>query len=126
MAEEQDLFAGAVDPDTAAREYVVGRVKAGAKKDAIIQELVQRGYDSYRAEELVRGLARQEAASARKTAIGYLAGGIVIAIVGCVLTYLSYESASPGGRYYICTGLILLGIYMAIRGLIQLIRGRGS
>lgn len=124
MAEQQDSFAGAVDPDTAAREYVVGRVKAGAKKDAIIQELVQRGYDSFRAEELVRGLAQQEATSARKTGIGYLVGGIVIAIVGCVLTYLSYENASPGGRYYICTGLILLGIYMAIRGLVQLIRGR--
>ena len=124
MGEPQDSFATAVDPDVAAREYVVGRVKAGAKKDAVVQELVQRGYDTYRAETLVSEIAAQEAGAARKSALLYLIGGILIAIVGCILTYASYSSASPGGRYYICTGLILLGIYMAIRGLIQLIRGR--
>lgn len=84
------------------------------------QELVQRGYDPAIAADLVRSVGGQHAGSA----IGLIAGGIAIAIIGCVLTYLSYNSASPGGRYYVCTGLILLGIYMLIRGIAQLIRGR--
>lgn len=77
------------------------------------------------AEDLVRGVAQQQASSARKSAVGLLVGGI--AIVGCVLTYASYSAAASragGGTYYVCTGIILLGIYMAIRGGLQLIRGR--
>ena len=124
MKEPQDSFAGAVDPDVAAREYIVGRVTAGAKTEAIVQEMVQRGYDTHMARDLVRSVAQQHSGSARKSAVAYIAGGIAIAIGACILTYASDNSASQGGTYYICTGLILLGIYMAIRGTMQLIRGR--
>jgi|YNPBryBLVA2012_1023415.scaffolds.fasta_scaffold01162_8 predicted phage tail protein len=122
--EESPTSFGVTDPETAAREYVVNRLKAGATQQAVEQELVQRGYDPAIAADLVRSVGRQHAGSARRSAIGLIAGGIAIAIIGCVLTYLSYNSASPGGRYYVCTGLILLGIYMLIRGIAQLIRGR--
>jgi len=111
--------------DAAAREYVAGRVKAGASREAIVQELLQRGYEPAVAQNLVKGQARQHAASARQSGLLLLLGGIAITIVGIAVTVGSYNTASQqGGTYYICWGLPLFGIYLAIRGALQLARGR--
>jgi hypothetical protein len=111
--------------DDAAREYVAGRVKAGASREAIVQELLQRGYEPAVAQELVKGQARQHASSARQSGLLMLLGGIVLTIVGIAITVGSYSTASQqGGTYLICWGLPLFGIYLAIRGALQLVRGR--
>ena len=113
--------------DQAARDYVAGRIKAGASREAIVQELIQRGYDPAVAQELARGQAQKQAVSARKQGLGYLVGGIVITIVALAITAGSYSAASEqGGTYYVCWGLALFGIYLAIRGALQLVRGRGA
>jgi hypothetical protein len=117
--------APAPQSDDAAREYIAGRVKAGASREAIVQELLQRGYEPAVAQELVKGQVRQHAASARQSGLLLLIGGIVLTIVGIAVTVGSYNTASQqGGTYYICFGLPLFGIYLAIRGALQLARGR--
>ena len=124
---EADTFGaeGASTSDEDAREYVAARVKAGASRGAVIQELIQRGYDPQSAGDLVKPVARHESRSARKSGLTMLVVGIVLCAAGLTTTITGYQSVSAtGGTYFIWYGLILLGVFLFGRGLVQLVRGR--
>ena len=111
--------------DDAAQAYIAGRVKAGASREAIVQELIQRGYDSAVAREMVGGVTRKHASSARKSGLWLLIGGLIITAVSLALTIASYTAAAEqGGTYIVCCGLILFGLTLTFRGAMQLLRGR--
>jgi hypothetical protein len=111
--------------DEAAQAYIAGRVKAGASRGAIVQELVQRGYEPAVAREMVGGVARKHAFSARTSGLLLLIAGLVITAVSVALTVASYTAAEEqGGYYYVCCGLTLFGLYLTFRGARQLIGGR--
>jgi predicted phage tail protein len=110
--------------DDAAQAYIAGRVKAGASRDAIVQELIQRGYEPAVAREMVGGVTRKHASSARKSGLWLLIGGLIITVVSVALTVASYAAAEPGGYYFVCCGLTVFGLYLTFRGIAQLIRGR--
>jgi predicted phage tail protein len=110
--------------DDAAQAYIAGRVKAGASRDAIVQELIQRGYEPAVAREMVGGVTRKHASSARKSGLWLLIGGLIITVVSVALTVASYTAAEPGGYYFVCCGLTVFGLYLTFRGIAQLIRGR--
>jgi len=57
----------------------------------------------------------------RKNGIIGLAVGAGVAALGGILTYISYESADYGESYHIYTGLIVLGIIYAGKGLIDIL-----
>jgi hypothetical protein len=125
MNELRNQTIGEIQPDEAAGAYIAGRVKAGASRKAIIQELIQRGYDPSVAREMVGGVTRKHASSTRKSGLLYLIAGILITTTFLALTITSYTTASQqGGTYVIYWGLIIFGLYMTIRGVVQLIRGR--
>jgi len=112
-------------PDDAARDYIAGRVKEGASRQAIVQELIQRGYEPTAARELVGGVAKKQALSARKSGLMLLVAGIVITVLAFVATISSYSGAArQGGTYIICGGAILFGLALTIRSILQLVRGR--
>lgn len=109
----------------AAQTYIAGRVKAGAPREAIVQELIQRGYEPAVAREMVGGVTRKHTSSARKSGLLFLVVGLIITIVSLALTIASYSAAAEqGGTYFVCCGLILFGLYLTYRGAMQLIRGR--
>ena len=111
--------------DIAAQAYITERVKAGASKKAIVQELIQRGYDPLTANKMVGGISGKHAASARTTGLLLIIGGLAITAISIAITVSSYSTASQqGGTYYICYGAMIFGIILAIRGIVQLIRGR--
>jgi hypothetical protein len=111
--------------DDAAQTYIAGRVKAGASREAIVQELVQRGYEPAVAREMVGGVTRKHAFSARKSGLLLLIAGLIVTTVSLALTIVSYATASEqGGTYFVCCGLILFGLYLTFRGATQLVRGR--
>jgi hypothetical protein len=125
MDESQGSMSSEYQPDAAAQEYITGRVKAGASKEAILQELIQRGYDSQVATDMVKGISQKETVSARKSGLSNLIIGIIVAAVALGITISSYSTAEEtGGTYVICYGAILFGIVLAIRGFVQMIRGR--
>ncbi len=112
-------------PDDAARDYIAGRVKEGASRAAIVQELIQRGYEPTVARDMVGGVAKKQAFSARKSGLILLIAGIVITVLAVAATIGSYSSAArQGGTYIICGGAILFGLALTIRGILQLVRGR--
>jgi len=47
---------------------------------------------------------------------GQVKAGAIIAGVGIILTLFSYLTAPSGGTYYICTGLIVVGLLLFIGG----------
>jgi len=125
MNELRNQAIGESQPDEAARAYIAERVKAGASRKAIMQELIQRGYDPSVARDMVGGVTRVHASSARKWGLLYLIAGLLITITFLALTITSFTTASQqGGTYVVCWGLILFGLYLTIRGIVQLIRGR--
>jgi hypothetical protein len=111
--------------DDAARVYVAERVKAGASRQAVVQELIQRGYEPAVARELVGGVARKHALSARSSGLLLLIVGLIVTAISVALTVGSYTAAAEqGGYYYVCCGLTLFGLYLTFRGVAQLVRGR--
>nr|HID15114.1 hypothetical protein [Anaerolineae bacterium] len=111
--------------DDVARGYIAGRVKEGASREAIAQELIQRGYKPAVAREVVGEVTRKQALSARKSGLIYLIAGIVITAIALAATIASYGAAAEqGGIYVICCGAILFGLALTIRGIQQLASGR--
>ena len=110
--------------DDAARDYISGRVKEGASREAIVQELVQRGYDPTTARDMVGGVMRKQT-SPRQSGLIYLIVGLIITAISLALTIASYSAAAEqGGYYYVCCGLTLFGLALTIRGVRQLVSGR--
>lgn len=125
MDEPRSSAVGEGRPDDAAQAYIVGRVKAGASREAIVQELIQRGYEPAVAREMVGRVARKHVSSARKSGLWLLIGGLIITVVSVALTVASYTAAAEqGGYYFVCCGLTVFGLYLTFRGIAQLIRGR--
>jgi len=105
--------------------YIGRRFKEGASRKAIVQELIQRGYDPRIAQDMVGRALHKQVGSTRKAGLGYLIAGILVTAAFLGATIAGYNSAAEhGGTYFIYCGLILLGIYLTVRGIVQLMRGR--
>lgn len=111
--------------DDAAQIYIAGRVKAGASQEAIVQEMILRGYEPAVAREMVSGVAQKQTSSARKSGLWLLIAGLIITVVSLALTIGSIlAAAEQGGYYVVCCGLIVFGLALTLQGAMQLIRGR--
>lgn len=69
-----------------------------------------------------KGMSKEltDKASVRKRGIKELIGGIVVAAIGGIVSFMSYSTAKVGERYHIYTGVIALGVVYAIKGLIDI------
>lgn len=110
--------------DDAAKSYIQKRVKQGVSRKALLEELVQRGHDQASAEAMVDMASREHVSSARRSGLLLLIAGILITAVSLALTVGSYLAAEEGGAYVACCGLIILGLYLTVRGVVQLVKGR--
>ena len=54
---------------------------------------------------------------AKKTANIEIAKGIGWAVLGLVITFITYAMASDGGTYFVFWGLVIYGAYIFLRGL---------
>lgn len=54
--------------------------------------------------------------AARKKALKELLIGLGVAALGALISWGSYSSAKPGGRYTVYTGIIVLGVIYAGKG----------
>ncbi len=48
---------------------------------------------------------------------GEIMVGVIVLIIGAVLTWITYEAASEGGTYFVFWGLMIYGGYKIIKGL---------
>ena len=49
--------------------------------------------------------------------------GFGIALVGTIVTVVSYNSSGPGGTFVVAWGAILFGVIQGIRGIVQQLKG---
>jgi hypothetical protein len=59
----------------------------------------------------------------RKAAMNTLMMGVGFFTLGAIITWTSFNAASPGGSFLVSTGLLAIGILQFFRGLWQLIFG---
>jgi hypothetical protein len=55
--------------------------------------------------------------------LGMMLGGFTIALVGAIVSYISYEAAAQnpeGGNYVVLTGVLGMGAILALQGLVKL------
>ncbi len=64
--------------------------------------------------------------SARKKGLTNLGIGIAIAVVGIIISFISYQTAKAGERYTIYTGIIAIGVIDALCGLYYLINPKAA
>lgn len=125
MDESRGSAAGGNPPDDPARAYIGMRFKEGASRKAIVQELIQRGYDPRIAHDIFGRALHKQVGSTRKAGLLYLIAGIAVSAASLGATIAWYTHATEyGGTYLIYCGLIMLGIYLTVRGVLQLTRGR--
>jgi hypothetical protein len=61
-------------------------------------------------------------AQARKSAVKQMAIGGVVAVVGLIITIVTYRAASDGGHYVVAWGPALFGLIAFVRGLVAYTR----
>lgn len=59
---------------------------------------------------------------------GTLLGGIAMSLIGAGITFATYQYAQKGGTYVITYGIIIYGIYISIKSLIDIgeIKAKGK
>ena len=62
----------------------------------------------------------------KKPGIGNLILGVVLFVVGIVITVVSYTSAEPGEEYTLWWGLMAAGAVTFVVGLVQFIKGENK
>lgn len=62
-----------------------------------------------------------DAKAVRKQSLICGGGGIVMLAIGAGATALSYDNAKPGGTYTVYTGIIVLGAWFLIKGILGLV-----
>lgn len=63
----------------------------------------------------------QEKSVARKKAVKEFAIGLAAAAAGAGISFVSYNSARPGGTYTVYTGIIAIGVIYACKGLFGMV-----
>ena len=58
---------------------------------------------------------------AREEAVQTMLKGLGAMILGGIITWISYSAAGPGGTYFVTTGIILVGGFSLLVGLISFI-----
>lgn len=53
---------------------------------------------------------------------GSIVGGLLMMIIGGALTFGSYSSTRPGGRYFVFSGLMIYGFFYFIAGIVSKLR----
>ena len=53
---------------------------------------------------------------------GSIVGGLLMMVIGGVLTFGSYSSTRPGGRYFVFSGLMIYGFFYFIAGIVSKLR----
>jgi hypothetical protein len=94
---------------------------------AAIQPLAESS-DAPASDEAMAQMRRAFEAAKAKQGIKLMRRGVILAVIGIVITAVTYSRASSrsgGGRYVVAYGPILWGVLTFVAGLVQWIKGRG-
>jgi hypothetical protein len=103
--------------------HVVRSLAEGKTPQAVTEDLVQMGLSFQTARAVVAQANVVKKAAFRQAGCQIFAVGIVLVILGLVITAISYLLAAPGGTYIITTGLFFVGVVNIVRGIVRMVAG---
>jgi len=102
--------------------YVAQRMQQGASDYTIQKELVNQGLSQDNARSIIRKLNEIRRQQIAKHAMQQIAIGVVICIIGIVVSVATYNNAvsAGGGRYVVAWGAVVFGAWRALKGFMLL------
>ncbi len=102
---------------------VAQAVAAGRSRNDIVDELVREGVPAEVAPVIVKQVISYKKWEVRKGGLKSLGLGLLILVVGGGITLVSYNAAESGGTYMVMTGAIVVGVWLILSGLWQILKG---
>ncbi|MBA7676802.1 hypothetical protein ES703_85047 [subsurface metagenome] len=103
--------------------FAAEKVVEGQDRSQVIDALYGKGVPYDVASEIVDGVLEYKSAVVRKGGAKSIGCGVLMLIVGGIITGLTYTAAAGGGYYFVTTGLFIAGVLAVLRGLFYLFRG---
>lgn len=97
--------------------FAAGEAAKGKKRSQVADELTQQGVPYDVAAQIVKRVFEYRSELKRKEGGKAIGCGLLMLIVGGVVTGVTYASASGGGTYIVTTGLFIVGGITLIVGL---------
>lgn len=114
-------------------DHARSMLRSKVKPKVVYEMLVENGATPEFAKSVIEGSIENEHVEGyetqtspsddRKSALYTMLAGLGLLAIGAIITWSSFNSAEPGGKYLVATGLIAMGILQFFRGLWQLIFG---
>jgi hypothetical protein len=102
-------------------QTIATAIGRGKSRKEVVKALVNSGINAVEAESMVNYAVSTHKAEIRKGAVKQLGVGLLMVVVGVVITAATYSMASNGGIYVVAYGPIIFGAISVLRGLFRLV-----
>jgi uncharacterized membrane protein len=102
-------------------QTIASAIGRGKSRKEVVKILVNSGINPPEAESLVNYAVSTHKAEIRKGAAKQLGVGILLLVIGIVITAATYSMASRGGIYVVAYGPIVFGAISILRGLFRFV-----
>jgi curved DNA-binding protein CbpA len=92
-----------------AMRYVAEEAERGLNRNQIVEKLIKNGWSYDIAVQIVVRVFEYRSEIKRKAGGKQIGCGLLMLIIGGIITWLTYEAASEGGTYIVTTGLFIVG-----------------
>src|ERR1039457_626098 len=102
-------------------QTIASAIGGGKSRKEVGRILVSSGINARQAESMVNYAVSTHKAEIRKGAAKQLGVGILLVVVGIVITAATYSMARHGGMYVVAYGPVVFGAISILRGLFRLV-----
>lgn len=103
--------------------FAAEKVAEGQDRLQIINEMHREGVPHQLASGIVDSFLQYKSTVVRKGGAKSIGCGLLMLIVGGIITGVTYTAAAGGGYYFVTIGLFIAGVLAVLRGLFYLFRG---
>ncbi len=102
-------------------QTIATAIGRGKSRKEIVTALINSGINAAEAESMVNYAVSAHKGEIRKGAAKQLGIGVLMLVVGVMITAATYSMASNGGMYVVAYGPIIFGAISVLRGLFRLV-----
>jgi hypothetical protein len=103
--------------------FAAEKAAEGKNKREVTDELIQQGVPNDVADEIIKRVFAYKSKLKRKEGGKAIGCGLLMIVVGGIITGITYAAAEGGGTYIVTTGLFIVGGITLIVGLYKWLRG---
>jgi hypothetical protein len=102
-------------------QTIASAIGNGKSRKEVVKILINSGINAPEAESLVNYAVSTHKAEIRKGAVKQIGVGLLMLVIGVVITAATYSMASNGGIYVVAYGPVIFGAIAILRGLFRLV-----